>query len=438
MNNVNRIIFSALAMIISSVGFSTEVVTYDLNAPKIQGQKSIQSPPVKEVESTTQEIGTEPVYPDHDLVERRPTSTQKSSLDFSESVDISNTQEFKSLLRDTEQTGEVRVIVGLALNYAPEGYLSKASVTAQKKELNDVQSAVINSLPRLAGEPEGKGYIRYSTIPYIALTAKKEELDSLSHNPNVVSIREDRMRMPLLDKSVPYIGGTDAFAMGFSGQGQTVAVLDNGFDKNHLFLQGKIVSEACYSDSQPSIGVVSLCPGGVTSSVAPGSAINCSPNIEACWHGTHVAGIVAGNAGQLGDGTPISGVAKDANLIAIQVFVGINNPTICGGQEPCLRTRDSLYIAGLERVFNLRSTYKIAAVNMSLGGGKYTSQGACDSENLPVKTAIDSLKSAGISTIVASGNDGYVDGIAAPACISSAISVGSTSATYGVPGANNS
>ena len=201
MNNVNRIIFSALAMIISSVGFSTEVVTYDLNPPKIKGQKSIQSPPVKEVESTTREIGTEPVYPDHDLVERRPTSNQKSSLDFSESVDISKTQEFKSLLRDTEQTGEVRVIVGLALNYAPEGYLSKASVAAQKKELHDVQTAVISSLPRLAGESEGKSYIRYSTIPYIALTVKKEELESLSNNPYVVSIREDRLRMPLLDKS---------------------------------------------------------------------------------------------------------------------------------------------------------------------------------------------------------------------------------------------
>jgi subtilisin family serine protease len=228
--------------------------------------------------------------------------------------------------------------------------------------------------------------------------------------------------------------------MGYSGSGQVVAVLDNGFDKDHLFLH-KIIYEACYSASNSALGIVSLCPGGVTSSTAPGSAIKCTPALESCWHGTHVAGIIAGNAGVWGDGTPISGVAKDAKLIAIQVFFGINNPTsdprICNGYPACTSTRDSLVISALERVLALRGTYNIAAVNMSLGGGKYTNQVACDSENAAMKKAIDSLLSVGIATVVASGNEGFIDGVAAPACISSAVSVGSTSATYGIPGENN-
>ena len=61
-------------------------------------------------------------------------------------------------------------------------------------------------------------------------------------------------------------------------------------------------------------------------------------------------------------------------------------------------------------------------MNLSLGGGKYSAN--CDSE--PEKPAIDNLRSAGIATVVASGNDGYRDSISAPACISSAVSVGST------------
>ncbi len=141
--------------------------------------------------------------------------------------------------------------------------------------------------------------------------------------------------------------------------------------------------------------------------------------------------MVVGNAVQLTDGTPISGVAKDAQLIAIQLFHGINNSVLCGGQPQCMRTSTSNEIAGLERVFSLRGTYNIASVNMSLGGGKYTSQATCDSENASLKAVIDNLRSAGIATIVSSGNDGYLDGLSSPACISTAISVGSISATSG-------
>ena len=40
--------------------------------------------------------------------------------------------------------------------------------------------------------------------------------------------------------------------------------------------------------------------------------------------------------------------------------------------------------------------------------------------------AIDLLRSAGIATVIASGNNGWTDSISAPACISTAIAVGST------------
>jgi len=59
---------------------------------------------------------------------------------------------------------------------------------------------------------------------------------------------------------------------------------------------------------------------------------------------------------------------------------------------------------------------------MSLGGGRFT--GNCD--NHPLKGIIDQLRSVGIATVIASGNEGYTDAIGSPACISSAISVGAT------------
>ena len=63
---------------------------------------------------------------------------------------------------------------------------------------------------------------------------------------------------------------------------------------------------------------------------------------------------------------------------------------------------------------------------MSVGAGQFSSQSACDSGNAAIKAIIDTLRSANIPTIAASGNDGYTSSMAAPACLSSAISVGAT------------
>jgi len=93
-------------------------------------------------------------------------------------------------------------------------------------------------------------------------------------------------------------------------------------------------------------------------------------------------------------------------------------------------------ISGLQRVYDLRNTYHIASVNMSLGGGKYT--GYCDASNISLKAAIDSLRAVGIATAIASGNNGYTDGISSPGCISTAVSVGATTKSDVVASYSNS
>ena len=163
--------------------------------------------------------------------------------------------------------------------------------------------------------------------------------------------------------------------------------------------------------------------GGVTQSTADGSGVNYTGNCPPllCGHGTLVAGIAAGK------GSSFSGVAKDASLIAINVFSFINDPATCGGWgSTCTLTYTSDLLKGLQRVYELRNTYNIASVNMSLGGGRYYDRATCDASHSSIKTAIDNLRAAGIATVISSGNDGYLDSISEPACISSAISVGST------------
>lgn len=155
------------------------------------------------------------------------------------------------------------------------------------------------------------------------------------------------------------------------------------------------------------------------------SGLNCDANdpslINAgCNHGTHVSGIAAGS------GNGFSGVAKGADIIAIQVFSKFDDSSFCGPGilNPCLAAFTSDIILGLERVLTLNSSFKIAAANMSLGGGNFSS--TCDAQEAAVKTAVDNLRALGIATAIAAGNSGGATQISSPACISTAISVGST------------
>ena len=104
------------------------------------------------------------------------------------------------------------------------------------------------------------------------------------------------------------------------------------------------------------------------------------------------------------------------------------------GEDPCTKSFTSDQIKGLERVLALSATLKIASVNMSLGGGKSTTD--CDTDAR--KAVIDNLRAAGIATVIASGNDGFSDGVSFPACISSAVTVGSTTKADAVSGFSNS
>src|SRR6185312_8558092 len=113
------------------------------------------------------------------------------------------------------------------------------------------------------------------------------------------------------------VGAPTAWGLGASGLGWSIAVLDTGVDKTHPFLAGKVVSEACYGTNMA--GVASTCPGSVDTT-AVGSGVPCPAGVHGCEHGTHLAGIAAGHRASL------SGVARDASIIAIKVFSRIIDP----------------------------------------------------------------------------------------------------------------
>lgn len=340
-------------------------------------------------------------------------------------------RKFAELAKKAQGGKTVRVIVGVRLPVAfrSEGLLKRQEDSeAQRGFIAQAQESLLNRLQANNRE----SVKRFQYIPYLAMEVSAEELEQLKASPEVFQIEEDKLFKPLLINSTRTIGADAAWASGFTGTGQTVAILDTGVDSTHPALNGgKVVSEACYSTTGTISGInyQSVCPGGANSTAA-GSGVNCPPGVDGCDHGTHVAGIAAGRAVTMTDGRTISGVARNASVIAIQVFS--SKASDCGDDTaPCARAFYSDIMSGLQRVQTLAQmtdgsgnpVFRIAAVNMSLGDDSNNASN-CDTDSL--KTAIDNLRSLGIATVISAGNEGHRNGIGAPACISTAVSVGST------------
>jgi Subtilase family/Fibronectin type III domain len=333
--------------------------------------------------------------------------------------------------------GSALIIVGVRTAFVPEGRLADQTAVADQRAA--MQAAVDTTMGRAAAA----GALirqRFDTIPFFTAQVDAAALAALAALPEVTSIELDALDRPLLAQSVPLINAPGAWAAGSNGAGWRVVVLDTGIEKTHSFLSPRVIAEACFSGAgggQPTGGgASSVCPGGVFSSTAVGSGVNCSAAIDGCEHGTHVGGIAAGANGP----GAINGVAPGANLIAMQVFTRIDgNALLCGADPTCTASFTSDQLLALERTLILagaNNVNRIASVNMSLGGGA-ANQTNCDAAQASRKAAIDNLLSIGIATVIASGNNGFTNGVSAPACISTAVSVGSSTKADGMSSFGN-
>ncbi len=322
----------------------------------------------------------------------------------------------------------LRVIVELDVHAVPEARLpSRRALVSQRARIHGMRETLERGL-RGSG---ARVLRRYDTLPFVVLEVPHEAMLELATSGAVARIEGDRVFETTLAESTELVQAATVQSLGFDGSGWHVAVLDTGVETDHPALAGRTDAEACFAlgefpDPQ---GLVGDCPDGSPQQTGPGSAAPC--NVERCYHGTHVAGIA------IGDDATYTGVAPGARLIAVQVFSEFG-PASCSSGEPCALAFTSDIIRGLEHVYGLRDQHQIASVNLSLGGGAYTSQGDCDAANGFILSVIDDLRGAGIATVIASGNDGYVNALSAPGCLSSAVSVGSVTKAANVSSFSNS
>ena len=173
------------------------------------------------------------------------------------------------------------------------------------------------------------------------------------------------------------------------GDGKVVAVIDTGVDMTHPAFTGALGGTPALSADK----VASLTPqlgngktGGYVSEKFPfaydyaDNDPDASPTGEAGSHGTHVAGITAGNAGE------IVGIAPDAQIIVAKVARSSN------GGIP-----DSALLAALDDMVILHPD----VVNLSLG-----QTGGMDNEaDSMYATVFKNLQAAGVTVNAAAGNE---------------------------------
>ena len=198
-----------------------------------------------------------------------------------------------------------------------------------------------------------------------------------------------------LQEEIPFIGANNSYDLGFTGKGTYVAVIDTGVEVDHAFLAGKVALEACFS---------SECPNGETEMYGPGAAT------PVHWHGTHVAGIIAG------ENQEFHGIAPDTKIIAINIF------------DKSGASLDQNVVKALAYIVSLTSNYNIAAVNMSFGSPRAFTE-TCDTYLPAVTAEIHNLRIKNVATVISSGNN-YSLGMSSPACISEAVSVAASHITH--------
>ena len=307
----------------------------------------------------------------------------------------------EELLAKSEKSKLLSVVVRLKVDRAPGGRAKPDAILAAQKSLQQGLSGTGFRVKRL-----------FRHIPYATLEMDKLALRRLAKLDVVAGVSEEAEFYPFLSQSSNIVDASWSSKQGFSGRGAAVAIIDGG-TVHHSFFGDRLVEEFCFSS--PGWGVESLCREGASEDSGPGAA--CAFPVY-CDHGTHVAGIAAG------DNDSMSGIAREADIIALNAFVK---------KTPLLKPPYNTYltsdlVAALEQVLDLTDTRTVAAVNMSLGGPPWA-EGTCDthSENeRAIKVVVDLLREAGVATVAASGNNGEANKIASPACISSVISVGAT------------
>jgi len=193
------------------------------------------------------------------------------------------------------------------------------------------------------------------------------QLDALQKDPDLDHLSGDVPIRSTLAVTTQAIGADQVWdgadgVPGRTGRGVTVAVIDSGIDARHQALKNRVVASVDFT-------------GG--------------DGLDRFGHGTHVAGIIAAQAGQTPDTRNLRGVASGASLVSLRVLGDDGSGTI------------SSVVEAIDWAVEHRKQFNIGIINLSLGAPvlqPYRDDPLCE--------AAERAVAAGIVFVAAAGNFG--------------------------------
>ena len=232
--------------------------------------------------------------------------------------------------------------------------------------MNDSRSAgIVNAAIAAAG-----GRVK-QTLPSISghvAVVPNAALPALAANPHIASLSLNRWIGGSMERTSGTVGAAAVRQqLGYDGTGIGVAVIDSGV-------------APLLDDLRDGLGDQRV--------VQFGDFVNGSPTAyDDYGHGTHVAGIIAGNG--FDSSGARTGIAPGASLIVLKVLDGAGNGHV------------SDVIAAIEYAVAHRDALKIRIINLSVASGVYESF-----ETDPLTLATQYAVKAGIVVVASAGNHG--------------------------------
>jgi subtilisin family serine protease len=295
--------------------------------------------------------------------------------------------------------------------------------TAYLHELAAHQDAVARRIR--AAIPAARIRWRYRiTFDGLAVTLPARELARLQAVPGVVSVHRSaayalQETANITAVKVPFLWGSD---FSTAGNGVKIGIVDDGVDQTHPYFDsrgfalpaGFPLGQRAYTT--PKVIVArSFAPAGSTWKYG-----HLPFDPEKSGHGTHVAGIAAGDYGtRTATGLSLSGVAPRAYIGNYKV---LSSPIVSGG----LNGNSPELIAGIEAAV----ADGMDVINFSIG------ELEPDPRRDLVARALDAAADAGVVPVIAAGND-YADigrgSVISPGTAAKAITVGAVDIVNGRP-----
>ena len=229
-----------------------------------------------------------------------------------------------------------------------------------------------------------------------AISEKKvEEEEKLSVADETTAITNQEEAKPQNIDSNTIITVPKVWYSGYKGEGTVVAIIDSGLDVDHDVLHISDLSTAKYKsekeiEAAKEVAGISYGEWFNDKVVFGYNYVDVNTVLkeeDKRSHGMHVTSIATGNPTQPVAGQLMYGVAPEAQVMFMRVFSDLK-----------ATTGAALYVKAIEDAVKLGAD----SINLSLGGAN----GSVVNMNENVTAAIEAARRAGVSVVIAAGNDG--------------------------------